>query len=57
MQTDEEIGGIEDDIIAITLRIIIEVQYKLFNHARPIRFNRNDIIAEAPTSTRYEEEK
>jgi hypothetical protein len=54
---DEDCGVIEDEIIAITLRIIIEVQYKLHNHARPIRYNKNDIIADVPTSTKYEEEK
>ncbi len=54
---DEDCGVIEDEIIAITLRIIIEVQYKLYNHARPIRYNKNDIIADVPTSTKYEEEK
>ncbi len=40
----EDIGKVEDDIIAIALRIIIEVQYKLYGHPRTIMPNRGMMI-------------
>jgi len=48
---------VEDDIIAITLRIVVETQYKLNSHSMPVLPNRvgAGIILQYSTQTLYEE--
>ncbi len=53
----EDFGKVEDDIIAITVRIIIEVQYKLYGHPRTITPNRGMMVPNTSTISQYDEEK
>ena len=36
----DDLGAVEDDIIAIALRIVVETQYKLNSHSMPVLPNR-----------------
>jgi hypothetical protein len=55
--SQDDLGAVEDDIIAITLRIVVETQYKLNSHSMPVLPNRvgAGIILQYSTQTLYEE--
>jgi hypothetical protein len=38
--SQDDFGTVEDDIIAITLRIVVDAQYKMNSHQAPILPNR-----------------
>ena len=38
--SQDDLGAVEDDIIAITLRIVVETQYKLNSYSMPVLSSR-----------------
>ena len=57
--SQDDLGAVEDDIIAITLRIVVETQYKLNSYSLPVLPSRvgAGINLQYSTQTLDEEQK